>query len=79
MLVLAVLSILTGFALAKPMQLSWLTALFGGYEWARYWHFVAVWTFTAFIMVHVVVVFVVGSGVAAGDHHRAVSREVHRQ
>jgi Ni/Fe-hydrogenase b-type cytochrome subunit len=56
-LVLAVLSILTGFALAKPVQLSWLTNLFGGYEWARYWHFVAVWTFTAFIVVHVFMVF----------------------
>jgi len=56
-LVLAVLSILSGFALAKPIQLAWLTALFGGYEWARYWHFVAVWTFTAFIIVHVVAVF----------------------
>lgn len=57
-LILAVVSILSGFALAKPVQLAWLTALFGGYEWARYWHFVAVWTFTAFIVVHVVAVFV---------------------
>jgi thiosulfate reductase cytochrome b subunit len=57
-LILAVISILSGFALAKPVQLSWLTALFGGYEWARYWHFVAVWTFTAFIIVHVAAVFV---------------------
>lgn len=56
-LILAVLSILSGFAIAKPVQLGWLTALFGGYEWARYWHFVAVWTFTAFIVVHVVLVF----------------------
>jgi thiosulfate reductase cytochrome b subunit len=56
-LLLAVVSILSGFAIAKPIQLSWLTALFGGYEWARYWHFVAVWTFTAFIVVHVIAVF----------------------
>ncbi len=56
-LVLAVLSILTGFAIAKPIQLRVLTDLFGGYEWARYWHFVAVWTFTAFIIVHVIMVF----------------------
>ena len=55
-LVVAVVSVLSGFALAKPIQLSWLTALFGGYEWARYWHFVAVWTFTAFIVVHVIAV-----------------------
>jgi thiosulfate reductase cytochrome b subunit len=56
-LFLGAVSVLSGFALAKPIQLSWLTALFGGYEWARYWHFVAVWTFTAFIVVHVVAVF----------------------
>jgi thiosulfate reductase cytochrome b subunit len=56
-LVLAVVSILTGFAIAKPIQLRFLTDLFGGYEWARYWHFVAVWTFTAFVVVHVIMVF----------------------
>jgi len=55
---LALLSILTGFAIAKPVQLSWLTAIFGGYEYARYWHFVAVWTFMAFLVVHVAAVFV---------------------
>ncbi|HEX3927006.1 MAG TPA: cytochrome b/b6 domain-containing protein [Gemmatimonadales bacterium] len=57
-LVLAVISILTGFALAKPIQLGFLTTLFGGYELTRYWHFVAVWTFTAFIVAHVIMVFV---------------------
>jgi Ni/Fe-hydrogenase b-type cytochrome subunit len=57
-LVLAVVSILSGFAIAKPIQLGFLTSLFGGYELARYWHFVAVWLFTAFVVVHVVMVFV---------------------
>jgi thiosulfate reductase cytochrome b subunit len=58
-LVLGVLSVLTGLAIWKPVQLGWLTAMFGGFEWARYWHFVAVWAFTAFLVVHVVLVFVV--------------------
>jgi thiosulfate reductase cytochrome b subunit len=40
---LGTLSALTGFAIYKPIQLYWLTDLFGGYELARYWHFVAVW------------------------------------
>ena len=53
------LSVLTGLALWKPVQLWWLTRLFGGYELARYWHFVAVWLFAAFIVVHVVLVFTV--------------------
>jgi thiosulfate reductase cytochrome b subunit len=56
---LGVLSVLSGLALWKPVQLSWLTAAFGGYELARYWHFVAVWLFVAFSLVHVTLVFVV--------------------
>jgi len=56
---LGALSVLTGLSLWKPVQLWWLTALFGGYEVARYWHFVAVWLFAAFIVVHVVLVFAV--------------------
>src|SRR5215213_830516 len=56
---LGVLSALTGFAIYKPVQLSWLTALFGGYELARYWHFWAVWIFVAFTLVHVALVFLV--------------------
>jgi thiosulfate reductase cytochrome b subunit len=57
--VLGALSVLSGLSLWKPVQLWWLTALFGGYELARYWHFVAVWLFAAFIVVHVVLVFTV--------------------
>jgi thiosulfate reductase cytochrome b subunit len=56
---LAVLSVLTGLAVAKPAQFSWLTALFGGFELARYWHFWAVWVFVAFTLVHVALVFLV--------------------
>ena len=55
---LALVSILSGFAIAKPVQLGFLTALLGGYELARYWHFVAVWAFIAFTVTHVVMVFV---------------------
>jgi thiosulfate reductase cytochrome b subunit len=55
-LLLGGLAILSGFALAKPIELSWLTVVFGGYELARYWHFVTVWLFTAFIVAHVAAV-----------------------
>jgi Ni/Fe-hydrogenase b-type cytochrome subunit len=58
-LVLGIVSVLSGLAIWKPVQLGVLTALFGGYEWSRYWHFVAVWVFMAFIVVHVVLVFAV--------------------
>jgi thiosulfate reductase cytochrome b subunit len=56
---LGALSVLTGFAVYKPIQLGWLAALFGGYELARYWHFWAVWIFVAFSLVHVALVFLV--------------------
>ena len=53
---LGAISTLSGFAIYKPVQLSWLVALFGGFELARYWHFAAVWLFTGFTVVHVVMV-----------------------
>lgn len=56
---LGVLSVLSGFAIYKPAQLSWLVAAFGGYELARYWHFWAVWLFVGFSIVHVLMVFLV--------------------
>jgi thiosulfate reductase cytochrome b subunit len=55
--VLGAISVLSGFAIYKPIQLSWLTSLFGGYELARYWHFVAVWIFVGFTLLHVALVF----------------------
>ena len=58
-LVLGALSAATGFAVYKPVQLHWLTSLFGGYELARYWHFVAVWLFIGFTLLHVALVFLV--------------------
>jgi thiosulfate reductase cytochrome b subunit len=56
---LGAISVLSGFAIYKPVQLSWLTALFGGYELARYWHFVAVWLFVGFTLLHVALVLLV--------------------
>jgi thiosulfate reductase cytochrome b subunit len=56
---LGAVSAASGFAIYKPVQFSWLTALFGGYELARYWHFVAVWLFIAFTIVHVALVLLV--------------------
>jgi len=56
---LGVLSVLTGFAIYKPLQFSWLTALFGGFQAARYWHFWTVWIFVGFTIAHVVLVFAV--------------------
>ena len=49
----------SGFAIYKPVQLGWLTTVFGGYELARYWHFVAVWLFLGFTLLHVALVLLV--------------------
>ena len=57
--VMGAISVLSGFAIYKPVQLWWLTALFGGFELARYWHFVAVWIFVGFTLLHVVLVLMV--------------------
>jgi thiosulfate reductase cytochrome b subunit len=58
-ILLGAISALSGFAIYKPVQLAWLTGLFGGYELARYWHFVAVWLFIGFTLLHVALVFLV--------------------
>ena len=58
-IVVGALAVLSGFAIYKPTQLSWLTTLLGGFQAARYWHFWTVWIFTGFLLVHVVLVFVV--------------------
>jgi len=56
---LGALATLSGFAIYKPVQLGWLTTVFGGYELARYWHFVTVWLFLGFTLLHVALVLLV--------------------
>jgi thiosulfate reductase cytochrome b subunit len=58
--VFGVLAVLTGWAVHKPQQLAWLAAPFGGYDWARVWHFWIMWAFAAFVIPHVVLVFADG-------------------
>ena len=53
------LLVLTGLAIWKPVQLSWLTTLFGGYVWARYWHFVSMVALVVLSVVHVFMIFAV--------------------
>jgi len=56
---LGAVATLTGFAIYKPVQLGWLTTLLGGYELTRYWHFLSVWIFVGFTLLHVSLVFLV--------------------
>jgi thiosulfate reductase cytochrome b subunit len=54
------LSVLTGWAIHKPAQLSWLAAIFGGYDKTRIWHFWLMWLFVLFVLPHVVLVLADG-------------------
>ena len=54
------LSVLTGWAIHKPMQLSWLAAIFGGFARARVWHFWLMCIFVLFVVPHVALVFADG-------------------
>jgi hypothetical protein len=56
---LGVLAVLTGIAIWKPVQLAPLTGLFGGYVWARYWHFVVMLLLVLLGAGHVFMVFAV--------------------
>ncbi len=58
--VAGLLSALTGWAIHKPMQLYWLTAIFGGYDKARIWHFWLMWVFILFVVPHVILVLADG-------------------
>jgi thiosulfate reductase cytochrome b subunit len=56
----ALFSVATGWAIHKPMQLSWLATLFGGFDRARVWHFLLMCFFIAFVVPHVILVFADG-------------------
>jgi thiosulfate reductase cytochrome b subunit len=54
------LAVATGWAIHKPAQLSWLAAIFGGFDKARVWHFWLMWFFVVFVIPHVVLVIAAG-------------------
>ena len=58
-IVVAIVIVLSGLSIWKPVQLQWLTALFGGYDFARYVHFTAMSLIVAFFIVHVVMALLV--------------------
>jgi thiosulfate reductase cytochrome b subunit len=74
-----VLAVATGLAIWKPVQLAPLTALLGGYVWARYWHFVAMAILVALSVGHVFMVFAVDPyslrAITTGGYDEAKSPE----
>jgi thiosulfate reductase cytochrome b subunit len=57
--------VLSGLAIWKPVQLQELTALFGGYDAARYVHFFAMATIVGFLIVHVIMALLVPKSLRA--------------
>lgn len=57
--VIAALIVTTGVAIWKPVQFAPLTSVFGGYQWARYWHFLAMSMIVMLSAMHVFMVFAV--------------------
>jgi thiosulfate reductase cytochrome b subunit len=64
-IVVGILIVLSGLAIWKPVQLQYLTALFGGYDAARYVHFFCMAAIVAFIVVHVVLALLVPKSLRA--------------
>ena len=60
-----VVIVLSGLAIWKPVQLQELTALFGGYDAARYVHFFAMATIVGFLIVHVIMALLVPKSLRA--------------
>jgi thiosulfate reductase cytochrome b subunit len=57
--------VLSGLAMWKPVQLQELTALFGGYDAARYVHFIAMAAIVGFLVVHVLLAIIVPKSLRA--------------
>jgi thiosulfate reductase cytochrome b subunit len=57
--------VLSGLAIWKPVQLQELTALFGGYEPARYVHFFAMAAIVGFLVIHLLLSLIVPKSLRA--------------
>ncbi|MBN9042159.1 MAG: thioredoxin reductase [Rhizobiales bacterium 62-47] len=64
-IVVGIVIVLSGLSIWKPVQLQWLTAIFGGYDTARYVHFVAMASIVGFLIVHVALAILVPKSLRA--------------
>src|ERR1700688_5011643 len=64
-IVVGVVIVLSGLSIWKPVQLQYLTALFGGYDIARYVHFICMSAIGAFLIVHVALAVLVPKSLRA--------------
>jgi thiosulfate reductase cytochrome b subunit len=64
-LVAGVVIVLSGVSIWKPVQFKYVTALFGGYDIARYVHFFAMAAIVAFLTIHVALALIVPKSLRA--------------
>ena len=64
-IVVGVIIVLSGLSIWKPVQLQWLTALFGGYDVARYVHFFCMSAIVAFLVIHIALAVLVPKSLRA--------------
>jgi thiosulfate reductase cytochrome b subunit len=64
-IVVGIVIVLSGLSMWKPVQLQYLTALFGGYDIARYVHFTCMALICAFLVVHVALALLVPKSLRA--------------
>jgi thiosulfate reductase cytochrome b subunit len=57
--------VLSGLSIWKPVQVQELTALFGGYDAARFVHFFAMATIVSFLVIHVALALIVPKSLRA--------------
>ncbi|MBV8916582.1 cytochrome b/b6 domain-containing protein [Bradyrhizobium sp.] len=64
-IIVGVVIVLSGLSIWKPVQLQYLTALFGGYDIARYVHFICMSLICLFLIVHVALAVLVPKSLRA--------------
>jgi thiosulfate reductase cytochrome b subunit len=64
-ILVGIVIVLSGLSIWKPVQLQYLTVLFGGYDFARYVHFTAMALIVAFLVVHVALALIVPKSLRA--------------
>jgi thiosulfate reductase cytochrome b subunit len=74
-LLLGVLVVAAGLSIWKPVQLSWLVELFGGFDAAREVHFIAMAGIAGFIVLHLLLVLIIPRTILPMISGRASARE----
>ena len=64
-IVCGIVIVLSGLAIWKPVQFQELTALFGGYDFARFVHFFAMAAIVGFLIVHILLALLVPKSLRA--------------